>query len=37
MWEYHTRLCALFLFLAIPIAIADFVLFERQGWGVDIA
>jgi hypothetical protein len=33
MWEYHTRLCALFLFLAIPIAIADFVLLKDKGGG----
>jgi len=33
MWEQHFRLCAILLFLIIPIAIADFVLLKGKGGG----
>ena len=33
MWESHIRLCGVLLLLAIPIAVADFVLFRSKGGG----
>jgi hypothetical protein len=33
MWESHIRLCAVLFLLAIPIAIADYVLLKSKGGG----